>query len=90
MIAGTVGFLMAILAGALWRTDPRRWVQRLGAGALLAVIVQAILGGITVRNLLPAWVSASHGMLAQGFFGMLTLLAVVTSPAWLRPVEAIH
>ncbi len=89
LIAGTVGFLMAILAGALWRTESRKWVQKLGACALLAVILQAILGGITVRYFLPPWVSASHGMLAQGFFGLVSALAVVTSPTWLRPVEAL-
>src|ERR1700752_1223312 len=48
LIAGTVGFLILVLAIWLWRAEPRRWVRRLGYFALAAVITQGILGGITV------------------------------------------
>jgi len=82
LVAGTVGFLTAILAGALWTTDARAWVRRLGAFALVAVVVQAVLGGLTVHYLLPPLISASHGSLAQAFFAMLVTLAVATSPRW--------
>lgn len=82
LVAGTVGFLTAILAGALWTTDARAWVRRLGFFSLVAVIVQAVLGGLTVHYLLPPLISASHGSLAQAFFAMLVTLAVATSPRW--------
>lgn len=82
LLAGTVGFLTAILAGALWATDRRRWVRRLSLASLVAVAVQAVLGGITVHYLLPPLVSASHGSLAQAFFAMLVTLAVATAPGW--------
>lgn len=82
LLAGTVGFLTAILVGALWRTDARAWVRRLSLIAMAAVILQAVLGGLTVHLLLPPIVSASHGSLAQAFFAMTVALAVVTSPAW--------
>ena len=48
MIASTVGFLTIILALWTWKADPRRWIGKLGVTALAAVIVQGLLGGITV------------------------------------------
>src|SRR5256884_9924231 len=54
LIASGVGFLTIILAVWLWRQDPRRWMRRLGATALGAVIAQGLLGGLTVLFFLPA------------------------------------
>ncbi|MCZ7647543.1 MAG: COX15/CtaA family protein [Planctomycetota bacterium] len=82
LLAGTVGFLTAILAACVWETDRRRGVRRLALAALLAVIVQAVLGGLTVRYGLPPWVSAAHGALAQAFFAMVCALAALSSPNW--------
>src|SRR5207244_9813466 len=48
LIASVVGFLTIVLAVWLWRRDPRRWMKRLGAAALAAVVAQGALGGITV------------------------------------------
>src|SRR5918996_1693124 len=42
LIASTVGFLILVLAFWLGRTEPRRWVQRLGFIALAAVVTQGI------------------------------------------------
>ncbi len=53
LIASTVGFLTIILAAWLWRADSRRWMKRLGVAALLAVITQGVLGGVTVLFFLP-------------------------------------
>lgn len=82
MIASTVGFLTIILAVWLWIAEPRRWLRWLGVSALLAVIVQGILGGITVLYLLPAPVSVGHAGLAQIFFCMTVAIAIFTSPGW--------
>ena len=87
MVATAVGFLMTVLAVWLWRREPRRWVRRLGFVALIAVIAQGILGGITVLYLLPAPVSVSHASLAQLFFCMTLSLALFTSREWNVPVE---
>ena len=57
LIASTVGFLTIILAIWTWRVEPRAWVRRLGFAALGAVILQGLLGGLTVLLLLPAPVS---------------------------------
>jgi cytochrome c oxidase assembly protein subunit 15 len=82
MIASTVGFLTIILAAWVWVAEPRRWLRWLGVAALLAVIVQGILGGITVLYLLPAPVSIGHAGLAQIFFCLTIGLSLFTSPGW--------
>jgi cytochrome c oxidase assembly protein subunit 15 len=82
LIASTVGFLTIILAVWTWRVDGRRSVRRLALAALAAVIVQGLLGGVTVLLLLPATVSIGHAGLAQLFFCMTVALALVTSRSW--------
>lgn len=82
LIASTVGFLTIILAIWTWRVEPRRWVRNLGFLALAAVIVQGVLGGITVLLFLPPAVSIGHAGLAQLFFCLTVTIAVVTAPGW--------
>lgn len=78
MIAAGVGLLTIVLNLWLWKSESRRWVRRLGLLALAAVIVQGLLGGITVLFFLPAPVSVIHACLAQIFFCLAVTLAVVT------------
>ena len=82
MIAAAVGLLTVILAVGLGLREPRQWVRWLGLGALLAVVLQGVLGGITVLLLLPKSVSISHALLAQLFFVLAVLLTQVTAPGW--------
>ncbi|HTY58392.1 MAG TPA: COX15/CtaA family protein [Bacteroidota bacterium] len=82
MVATFVGLLTTILAVWLWRSDDRRWVRVLGVIALCAVIVQGVLGGLTVLYLLPTPVSVAHATLAQSFFSLTIFLALVTSKGW--------
>lgn len=82
MVATIVGMLMMILAIWLWLKEPRKWVRRLGFIALLAVILQGILGGITVLLLLLTPVSVGHAALAQTFFCLTICIALFTSPKW--------
>ena len=84
LIASTVGFLTIVLAAWTWRVDPRRWVRWLGFACLGAVIVQGLLGGLTVLLLLPPPISIGHAALAQIFFCLTLTLALVTSPGWRR------
>ena len=88
LIASTVGFLILVLAGWLWRSEPRGWVRRLGYIALTAVIVQGILGGITVLWYLPDPISIAHASLAQIVFCLTMTIALVTSPGWQRAYAA--
>ena len=82
LIASTVGFLTIILAVWTWRVEPRAWVRTLGFAALGTVILQGILGGITVLLFLPPAVSIGHAGLAQVFFCLTITMALVTSPGW--------
>ena len=83
LIASTVGFLTLILAGWLWRAEPRAWVRKLGYVAVVAVILQGVLGGIRV-TLLRDEIGIFHACLAQAFFGLLVFIALVTSGVWHR------
>jgi cytochrome c oxidase assembly protein subunit 15 len=82
MIAGTVGILTIILALALWIKDSRRWVKWIGGAAVLAVLTQALLGGITVLFYLPVAISTSHATLAQIFFCLAASVAFFTRADW--------
>ena len=82
LVATTVGFLTIILSVWLWRADPRRWMKKLGLWALAGVIVQGVLGGLTVILLLPPAVSVAHACLAQLFFSATVALALFTSKRW--------
>jgi len=82
MIAGAVGILTLILALWIWRSEPRRWVRRLGGAAVLTIVAQALLGGITVLFYLPVTVSVSHACLAQLFFCIAVSLALFTGREW--------
>lgn len=83
LVASFVGFLTVILAVWLALKEDRIWVKNLGYFALGTVIVQGILGGITVLFLLPTAVSMAHGMLAQIFFCLVSAIAIFTSQWWL-------
>jgi len=84
LIASTVGFLTIILATWLWFLDPRRWVRILGIAAVGAVIVQGVLGGLRV-TMLKDEIGIFHACLAQAFFGLVVIIALVTSRSWRAP-----
>src|SRR3954454_4277476 len=90
LIASTVGFLTVILAAWIWRVEPRAWVRRLGFAALGAVILQGVLGGMTVLLGLPPAVSIGHAALAQLFFCITVTLALVTSPSWIAGAASLN
>ncbi len=82
MVATTVGILTIVLLVYLFRKEPRRWVRRLGLFALLMVVAQGLLGGLTVKLMLPLAVSTAHATLAQIFFCTTVALAAFTSRTW--------
>lgn len=90
MIATTVGILTIVSMIWLLRAEKRRWLRWLGVAALVAVIAQGVLGGLTVIYLLPWWISSSHATLAQLFFSTTVAMALFTSRWWMAgplPVE---
>lgn len=82
LIASVVGMLTIVLAAWLVRAEPRRWVRRLGITSLAVVIAQGVLGGLTVKFMLPPSISIAHASLAEGFFCITVILAFVTSERW--------
>jgi cytochrome c oxidase assembly protein subunit 15 len=89
LIASTVGFLTIVLAVWLWWADSRRWLRRLGAAALAAVILQGALGGLTVLFFLPTAISTAHAGLAEIFFCLTVAIASFTSPRWIRGDDGV-
>jgi len=83
MIAQGAGLLTIILAVWTWRSEKRRWLRILALAALGTVIVQGILGGLTVLFYLPPAVSSAHAALAQTFFCLAVAMAVFTSQRWI-------
>ena len=84
MIAQGAGLLTIILAVWTWRTEKRRWMRILGFVALGMVIVQGILGGLTVKLFLPPPVSSAHAALAQTFFCLAVAFALFTGQRWVE------
>ncbi|MFI5400093.1 MAG: heme A synthase [SAR324 cluster bacterium] len=87
LIAATVGILTVVLAAWMATVEPRRWMRWLGYAAACAVVVQGLLGGVTVLLRLPRSVTIGHAMLAQNFFLLAVLMAQFTSAAWPRPAR---
>ncbi|MEZ4749549.1 MAG: COX15/CtaA family protein [Bdellovibrionota bacterium] len=83
MVAGTVGILMLGLCISCWlvRSIPQ-YIRCTASVALFAVVLQAVLGGITVLYRLPPAVSVAHACLAQIFFCLTVSLSVMTSRWW--------
>jgi len=84
MVATTVGLLTIVLTIYILAKEKRSRVRRLGGFALVAVIAQGLLGGLTVKLMLPLAVSAAHATLAQLFFCTTVSLAVFTSRSWME------
>ena len=82
LMAGAVALVVlasAWLAGRPGVPDAARLCARAAAGA---VLVQALLGGLTVILRLPPAVSISHALLGQGVFCLLLAAAVLGSRLW--------
>jgi cytochrome c oxidase assembly protein subunit 15 len=90
LIASVVGMLTIVLTFWLVRKEPRRWVRRLGIAALGVVIAQGVLGGLTVKLMLPPPISIAHASLAEAFFCITMALALVTSERWIEASPAIE
>jgi cytochrome c oxidase assembly protein subunit 15 len=88
LIAGVALILTVVLTVWIARKEERSWVRKLAYLALVAVLAQAALGGITVLFYLPTAISVSHAGLAQAFLVLVVTLAVVTSRFWLSRRES--
>ncbi len=89
LIGSIVGVLTILLLVAIWAKDDRRWLLLLGAIALLAVIVQGVMGGLRVTHLSRA-LAIVHACFAQVFFGLTASLVLFTSRGWLQIWQRIE
>ena len=90
LVASFVGFLTVVLTVWTWFREHRSWVRWLAVAALAAVILQGVLGGLTVLFLLPPSISTLHACLAQTFFCLVISIALFTSPSWKRGLPLIR
>jgi heme a synthase len=82
MVATAVGLLTLIQAFWLQRREPKPFLRTLGWVALAAVLVQGLLGGLTVLLLLPKVISISHAALAEIFLSINVSIAFFASRSY--------
>ena len=79
LLASGIGFITVCVALATFLRDKRRLPRVLSIVAVLTVIAQGVLGGLTVIYQLPPAISMSHGILAQTFFLITITLSYLQS-----------
>jgi len=87
LFASLVGALILIQTIWIFLIDSNLWLKRISLFTLFTVIFQGILGGLTVHYLLPVWISASHGTIAQTTLCLTVLLTIITSQSWNKKPE---
>ena len=87
LIASGVGLLTIALCVLTVIIEDRLWVKWLTGIAVIAVMVQGVLGGLRVTEH-NAVLGLFHGCLAQGFFAIVATVALVTSRFWRRIKQA--
>lgn len=88
LIAGTVAVLTLILAVGAYKKESDPLVRGLIFTAAGGIVVQAVLGGVTVLMRLPPAVSIAHACLGQSVFCLLLAAAQASSP-WYRASQTL-
>lgn len=91
LVAG--GLILFFCGGTYlaWKEQPRfPWIRTAALGGIGLLLVQAVLGGVTVLLKLPHIVSIAHLGTAFLFLALATVLAVASSPAWDRKIGPDH
>ena len=87
LVATLVGAMTWTVAVCLWRSRPAdRALRWLGVLAAFLVLLQGVLGGVTVIYRLPVVVSTAHLGLALVFFGLQVYLCFAARPDARPPV----
>ena len=83
LVAAAVSALVGLEFGALFfLLEGRKTVKVLAAAAFGAILLQAVLGGLTVLFLLPPAVSSAHAALAEIVFALTAVVALMCSRTW--------
>src|SRR3954451_22853069 len=89
LIAGSVGFLIVLQALALQFFQPNKFIRKLGWSALGCVLVQGLLGGLTVLFLQPHALSVAHGAVAEILLCLNVSIAFYVGRV-LRPAQVLR
>ena len=88
LLASVTGLLVVATAVAAWRFHPsRRWLLYPAAIAVVLVVTQAIVGGITVETELAPGLILLHLAMAEALLAALLLVAVVAFRGDPRPLR---
>ena len=88
LIAAAITILTIVLAIWTWAVDKQRWMRLLTALAVAGVLLQAVIGGLSVLSAnwaSPYWRllwTTSHGIFGQVMFCLLAAIALFTSASW--------
>jgi cytochrome c oxidase assembly protein subunit 15 len=88
VIASITGILTIVIAFWTLFSDRRRWMKYLAFGALATIVLQGVLGGVTVLNFLPPAVSTAHSAVGQTFFCIAVAIAIFTGRKWVENAPA--
>jgi len=87
MIAGFTILLTLGIAIFTIAVDRRAWMKKLAIAGFCTILVQAVLGGITVLNFLPPAVSTAHAIVGQTFFCIAVTIALLTGRKYTGEVQ---
>lgn len=87
MIAGFTILLTLGIALVTIAVDKRHGMRTLALGGFATIVVQAILGGVTVLNFLPSAVSTAHAIVGQTFFCIAVSIALLTGRKYTGEVQ---
>jgi cytochrome c oxidase assembly protein subunit 15 len=88
LIAASITILVFGLAAWTWIADRQRYLRALTALAVVGVVAQAVLGGLSVLSANwadPRWrlaLASAHGVFGQIMFCLLASVALLTSKSW--------
>ena len=83
LVAGGLILFFGLATFLVWKERPRfGWLKGWSVVGIFLLLIQAVLGGITVIFKLPDAVSTSHLGLAFLFLALATVLFVGSSPSW--------
>ena len=88
VVAGLVIILTLGLMIWVFLVERRRWVRTTALAAFGLIVVQAVLGGITVLFELPLVIAVMHAATAQAFFCVMVAIAIFTNPRWEQTAPA--
>jgi len=91
LVAAAVSTLVGLEFGIIFfclEGKEKRKIKILAGAAFGAILLQAVLGGLTVLLLLPPAVSSAHAALAEIVFALTAVVALMCSKTWAELTKA--